>query len=303
MNTHDHLTLETLEARLTALLPQEYQDSYQDIEPVPMGSAGLKYGEDGKVAWNEIWQSFCDLAMAGGPPHKGQLLVPASPERIAEQPGRYEEVVGEMCRGIAMVTGLPVEPSARAGWITVACDSDGMAGWLLRAIVMENVSAHAEEAMLDLPAGPDYRIDKEIKNVVTVIAKTCHYWSGHMWRFEQRAIGELFAAMSHDSPLVVPALAADIADDGRAYDGVADALRAAGVTVSPPRYRDWAGVECQSIRAAVWMMRMLVACNILARREETSLFVPVNPASDPGGTIVAASVALVRRLAADKGVT
>src|SRR5262245_40412615 len=162
-----------------------------------MGSAGLKYDRDGRVAWDEIWQSFCDLAMAGGPPHKGQLLEPASPERIAQQPERYQQVAGEICRGVAMVTGLPVEPSPQPGWITVACDSDGMAGWLLRAITMENVSARTDEAMLDLPAGPDYRIDKEIKNVVTVIAKTCHYWSGHMWRFEQRAIGELFTAMSN----------------------------------------------------------------------------------------------------------
>ena len=39
-----------------------------------MRAAGLKYDADGKVAWDEIWGSFCDLAMAGGPPHKGKLL-------------------------------------------------------------------------------------------------------------------------------------------------------------------------------------------------------------------------------------
>src|SRR5262245_56174530 len=137
---HQDVTLETLESRLTALLPQEYQDSYEDVEPVPMGSAGLKYDADGTVAWNEIWQTFCDLAMAGGPPHKGLLLEPATPAQIAAQPQRYDDVVREICRGVATVTDLPVEPSQRPGWITVACDSDGMAGWLLRAIVMENVS-------------------------------------------------------------------------------------------------------------------------------------------------------------------
>ena len=51
------------------------------------------------------------------------------------------------------------------------------------------------------------------------------------------------------------------------------------------------------MRAAVWMMRMLVAMNVLARRESTVLFVPVNPDVDPDGAIVADSVALVHRLA------
>ena len=60
--------METLEARIKTILPPQYQDCYEDVQPVSMGSAGLKYGPDGKVAWNEIWGSFCDLAMAGGPP-------------------------------------------------------------------------------------------------------------------------------------------------------------------------------------------------------------------------------------------
>jgi sirohydrochlorin cobaltochelatase len=33
--------------------------------------------------------------------------------------------------------------------------------------------------VLFLPAGPTFRLDKEIKNVVTVIAKTHHYWKEH----------------------------------------------------------------------------------------------------------------------------
>ena len=81
-----------------------------------------------------------------------------------------------------------------------------MAGWLLRAIVMENVSARTEGLTLALPAGPDYRLEKEIKNVVTVIAKTCHYWIGHMWLPQRRKIAALLAAMTAESPLVAPAL-------------------------------------------------------------------------------------------------
>src|SRR5262245_12733498 len=163
--------LRTLESRLQVLLPQEYRDAYEDIEPVPMGSAGLKYDADGKVAWNEIWQSFCTLAMAGGPPHKGRLLRPGTDADIAARPDRYAEVVDEISRGATLATGLPVEPAQEAGWIHVGCDSPAMAGWLLRAITIENVAVRADDSVLDLPAGPDYRLDREIKNVVTAIAK------------------------------------------------------------------------------------------------------------------------------------
>jgi len=56
-----------------------------------------------------------------------------------------------------------------------------MAAWLVRAIVVENVAVRSEGSALDLPAGPDFRLEKEIKNAVAVIAKTCHYWLEHMW--------------------------------------------------------------------------------------------------------------------------
>jgi hypothetical protein len=50
------------------------------------------------------------------------------------------------------------------------------------------------------------------------------------------------------------------------------------------------------------MMRMLVAGNILSRREEATLFVPINTATDPDGEIVAGTVELIHRLAGVKGV-
>ena len=30
-----------------------------------------------------------------------------------------------------------------------------------------------------VPAGPDFALEHEIKNVVTVVAKTVHYWTEH----------------------------------------------------------------------------------------------------------------------------
>ena len=54
MNVGEREALAALTLRLKMILPEEYQDSYESVQPVSMGSAGLKYGLDGKVAWNEI---------------------------------------------------------------------------------------------------------------------------------------------------------------------------------------------------------------------------------------------------------
>ena len=43
----------------------------------------------------------------------------------------------------------------------------------------------------------------------------------------------------------------------------------------------WVGIECPDVHSAIWMMRALVVSNILARREATTLFVPVNPSRIP----------------------
>lgn len=163
---------------LISLLPPRYQN--QVPSAAPMGAAGLVYDKDGKAAWNEIWTDFCDLALAGGPPHRGTLLEPGNPKVIEENPEAYEKVLQELERGIRMVTGLePIRPDF-PGWIGMVCDSEEMALWLLRAIVVENVSVRREDNILYFPAGADFRLDKEIKNVITVVAKTNHYWQEHL---------------------------------------------------------------------------------------------------------------------------
>ena len=297
----DRMALEELDARLKTILPEEYQDSYERMEPVPMRSAGLKYASDGKVAWNEIWGSFCDLAMAGGPPHKGVLLEAGRTEDIDSEPERYADVAEEICRGVMMTTLLDTNISPIPGWVRVSCLSEAMTGWLLRAIVMENVAARADGMALDLPAAPHFRLEKEIKNVITVIAKTSHYWLEHMPRGQQRGIASLFARLAKESPLVEPTGTAE----GQKAD--ATALSAAiqhdaGLQTSRTSYTGWLGVECPSVKRAVWMMRALVAGNVLSRREGTTLFVPVNHTTDPGGVRVARALARVHRLAAARNI-
>jgi sirohydrochlorin cobaltochelatase len=272
MHADDRRELDELDVRLRVLLPDTYQENYETLAPKPMGSAGLKYGADGKVAWDQIWRSFCDLAMAGGPPHKGKLLEPGRAAAIEAEPARYVEVVDEICRGITLASELPAQASSEPGWVSVDCYSETMASWLLRAIVMENVAARSHGREVLLPAAPHFQLDKEIKNVVTVIAKTTHYWMGHMSRAQKSAIADLFARMSSASPLI-----------------------------EPNDQQHWRAVECPSVKAAVWMMRAMVANNVLSRREDTILFVPDNPATDPGGVIVTRTVMMVHRLAAIRG--
>lgn len=302
VSDEDRRALDALDARIRAILPANYQDSYQDVQPVSMGSAGLKYSSDGRVAWDLMWGSFCDLAMAGGPPHKGSLLEPGLAADIAAQPARYDEVTREICRGITMTTNLAAAPAADRGWVRVECGSEGLAAWLVRAIVMENVSARCQGRALDLPAAPVFQLHKEIKNVVTVIAKTCHFWSGHMSRAQQQEIGELLSGMSADAPLIAPAVVADVSDE-TTFASMADSIhQRTGLAVSAQRYAGWLGVECADVRSAVWMMRALVAKNILSRREATTLFVPINAVDDPGGEAVAKCLGRVRELAVAAGV-
>jgi hypothetical protein len=300
MNVDDQQVLEELERRFSTLLPEEYRDRYVDVLPLPMGSAGVRYGADGKIAWDQMWGSFCDLAMAGGPPHKGTLLEPARAAEIEADPDAYAMAVGEICRGISMVTDLSPLESPHPGWIRMTCATTGMASWLLRAITIENVAVRANGADLELPAGPHYRLLKEIRNVITVIAKTTHYWVGHMSVMHRQTIAGLIEGMNQESPLIRPAYA--IGTDGvgareALATTVADTIqRDTGLARSLHRHPDWIGLECVSVRAAVWMMRMLLAVNVLARREGTVLFVPIDIDVDADGAIVCDSVALVHRL-------
>jgi sirohydrochlorin cobaltochelatase len=301
MTAEDQNALTELEQRIKTILPPEYQDSYEDVQPVSMGSAGLKYGADGKVAWDQMWNTFCDLAMAGGPPHKGTLLKPGCATEIATRSEEYGRVVSELCRGIALVSDLEAKASASPGWIQVECEDECMSGWLLRAIVMENVSARSEGAILELPAAPSYRVEKEIKNVLTVIAKTCHYWVDHMFLSQQRKIAALFADMQRAQSLLSPER--EGADEEAVHRLAAAIEQKTSLHSNAEHATDgWLGVECSSVKTAIWYMRALVATNILSRREGTTLFVPIDPSRDRDGERVVQVLAQIQRLAEYRGI-
>jgi hypothetical protein len=164
-------------ARL-AMLPPRYRQG-EPVSAAPMGAAPMRYADDGTVAWDQMWTAYCDLALAGGPKHRATLLEPATAEEALADEDAYEVVVGEIERGLRLVTGLPTVRAASPGWVGLQCPDEVMARWMLRAIAEENVSVRREGIVLFLPAAPAFRLDKEIKNVITVVAKTHHYWQEH----------------------------------------------------------------------------------------------------------------------------
>jgi sirohydrochlorin cobaltochelatase len=167
------------QARIASILPPRYRDPGLTVDSAPMGAAPLQRDAEGRVAWDEMWQGFCELGLAGGPPHRGTLLEAVAPDEARADSARYDEVRRELARGLRMVTGLPAVLDGSPGWIGLACADEEMAIWLMRAIVVENVMVRRERAVLYLPAGPTFTLEGEIKNVVTVVAKTYHYWTQH----------------------------------------------------------------------------------------------------------------------------
>jgi hypothetical protein len=145
--------------------------------PDAMSSADFVYLPDGRPDWGAMWQSFCELALFGGPPHRGEdsALRHAAPSADG---GAEIGAVDEIRRGIFATTGLATGEESD-GWIEVACDSPKMAAWMAASILLENVDARCEGDRLYVPASPSFRLEDEVKSVITVVAKVHHYWVQH----------------------------------------------------------------------------------------------------------------------------
>jgi sirohydrochlorin cobaltochelatase len=149
-----------------------------NFEPAgePMSAAPFEYLPDGRPNWGAMWQTFCELALYGGPPHRGEDSALEQPERTAAM---TPELLAELQRGVTEVSGLESELRPD-GWLAVHCDSKRMAAWLCAAIILENVDARCEGENLLLPAVEGFELTNEVKSLITVIAKTNHYWRAHL---------------------------------------------------------------------------------------------------------------------------
>ena len=160
--------------------------------------------------------------------------------------------------------------------------------------------------MLYLPAGPRFRLDKEIKNVVTSIAKTCHYWLGHTSIAQHRAIAELFEIMESESPLIqtpFPTHDTQAADCESLRDKIAEDIQSqTGLQATGREYRGWLGIDCLSVRSAIWMMRVMVVSNVLCRRENNFIYIPVNSSTDHSGDTITGLIARAHRVAITQSV-
>ena len=144
-----------------------------------MASAPFVWRRDGRPDWGAMWTTFCDLALHGGPPQRGALQALRGPSVDDRAARSAPEIAAELRRGIEETTGLSVE-AAEPGWIAITCASARMAAWLCAAIILENVDARVEGARLLVPAGPGFALEDQVKSVVTVVAKTHHYWREHL---------------------------------------------------------------------------------------------------------------------------
>lgn len=149
-----------------------------------MASAAFVYHADGRPDWSSMWQTFCELALFGGPSHRdadhalrGETQ---PPEPRVVEPISAPDAIAEIVRGIAETTGLHAEPT-EAGWLSVRCENERMAAWMAATIILEHVEARSAENLLYLPAQPSFAIDDEVKSIITVTAKAHHYWTaGHV---------------------------------------------------------------------------------------------------------------------------
>jgi len=172
-------------ARLDAILDSIGRDAdarRREYAPLPrparaMSSATFLWRDDGRPDWSGMWTTFCELALYGGPPQRGAESALRAPGGHASDSDR--EMLAEMRRGIQETTGLYAE-SAEPGWLAVTCESPRMAAWMCAAIILENVAARVDDGRLLVPAGPGYQLKDEVKSIITVVAKTHHYWSAHV---------------------------------------------------------------------------------------------------------------------------
>ena len=159
-------------ARIRELAPPASPDA------AAMAAAPFVWRE-GRPDWGAMWTTFCELALYGGPPHRGPGQALRTPEVGGPASASPPEMLAELERGILETTGLEAAP-AGPGLIAIRCDSPRMAAWLCAAIILENVDARVEGDRLLLPAGPDFRLEDQVKSVITVVAKTHHYWREHL---------------------------------------------------------------------------------------------------------------------------
>ncbi len=144
----------------------------------PMAAAPFVFRDDGTPDWSTMWQGFCELALYGGPSHRGEDEALEKPTTATDEIVE-DDMIDEIRRGVLETTGLSALP-APGGWLAIRCDSKRMAAWLCATIILENVDARSEDDTLYVPGDRGFELKNQVKSVITVVAKTHHYWQAHI---------------------------------------------------------------------------------------------------------------------------
>lgn len=107
------------------------------------------------------------------------------------------------------------------------------------------------------------------------LAKMQHDWGGHLTAAQQAlAVEDIW------EPATPAEAAAAPADHAPAASQVEDDLRAAGLPTSPRRSIGWICIETPGEEDAVWLLRAVLVEQVLARREDHVLYLPVGATPD-----------------------
>ncbi len=129
-----------------------------------------------------MWDSYCALALDGGPAHRPTLLDFSAEVESAEAYDFYTEmdVAREIVRGIYEVSGRE-SVHGMPHTIMVFCRTSEEAIWMVGAMTAEGVGCRRfSELAIELPVRAEWTVEKEVKNVITAVAKCTHYWDQHV---------------------------------------------------------------------------------------------------------------------------
>ena len=180
----DEADFQTMLGKINDILPPRYQNQENPTPTDVVTQTELIVTEDGSVQWEQMFglgdNQLGDLALAGGHSYRETLLEAVNPDDCVADMESYTAVCDNLTQGIHTITGLDIVKSNTVGWIGVQCDSEEMAIWLVRAIIVENVMVRREGNIIFLPASPHYQLQEEILSIVTVIVKTWRFWIEHI---------------------------------------------------------------------------------------------------------------------------
>lgn len=159
----------------------------QQDKAKPMAAAPIVYDDSGKVAWDKMWDSYCNLAKEGGPSHRGKDQSIIKKSHITPETEEYRAAMNEALRGVGLIVPYKLSED-NDGWITLELETSNKAKWFNEVINEENVEAKQNGKTILLPINDDFDVTHDVKSIITVVGKAHHYWKIHRSWFSKLII-------------------------------------------------------------------------------------------------------------------